>query len=429
MKKTFLGLTAMFVVVFAAPAIAQTGATARVTNPSDGAVLSGSISVGGSGSATAGVKSVKLFVDNALVASTEPSNLRQNADVGYSWNTASGSGGGISRNGWYQVRVEVSANGGATDSSKINVMVDNAPQAPANFDGYVQDQTIELSWSPNPEPDITGYRVEVADAGVWRVASEVATTSYTATLQPGTYQFRVSALRSSPVSANGHASAPSAATTLTIQAPASSGGGSGLVNGGRGGRGAVGGGDRRIYGRDGSASTRDVKDTARAFAGGISFGSISLPGQAGLPSLPGTQPFEWGTYKERLPYSLPEGGVPLDAAPARLAAMSTTRIIPMDALRWVGAGTLMLVVALMLQFVGWRAETIAKLGADGASLRLSLPKVALPKSFPKFTMPKSLPRFNMLKDALSDVNFNDAHVRLRRIQDSVRATWKKARGS
>ena len=83
------------------------------------------------------------------------------------------------------------------------------------------------------------------------------------------------------------------------------------------------------------------------------------------------------------------------------------QVIPLDALRWVGAGALMIVIAILLQFFGWRAETMAKLGADGAAaLKITLPKLQVPA-----------------------VSFKDAHVRLRRIQDRVRATWTKARGS
>ena len=394
MRKFALALTSLFVIVLAAPAIAQTGATAKVTNPDGGQTLSGSVNVGGSGSAAAGVRSVKLFIADRLVASAEPSNLRQDVNVDYNWDTTSAFAGGIAPNGVYEVRVEVTATGGATDSAKIDVMVDNAPQTPAGFDSFVQDEAVSLSWIANPEPDIIGYRIEMNSGSYWVVATQVTTTSYTAVLDPGTYQFRVSALRSSPHAPNGHVSVPTDVTTLTIQAPAGSGTG-GMVKGS--GRGATGGGDPRIYGRDGAASTRDVRNTARAFSGGgLSFGGISLPGQAGLPTMPGAA-FEWGTYKERLPYSLPQGGISLDAAPPRLAAFSTTRIIPMDALRWVGAGVLMIVIALMLQFIGWRAGTIDKLGSEGAaSLKL---------------------------------NFADAHVRLRRSQDRVRAAWKKARGS
>lgn len=410
MKKTALALISMLVLGLASPAMAQTGAGAKINSPGEGAALSGSVSVSGTSTASTGVRTAKLFIDDNLVASASPSNLRTTVDLNYSWDTTQAFGGGISRNGWHQIRVETTATGGGSSTSKISVMVDNAAQAPSGLDGYVQDTTASLSWSPNPEPDIAAYRIEIGNAGSWSTATETTGTSHTFSLQPGTYDFRVVALRSSPSLPNGRPSAPSAPVTLTIQSPEAVGGSTGGTGGGTsgGGRGAVGGGDPRVYGRDGAASTRDVKDTARAFSsGGLSFGGISLPGQAGLPDLPGTQPFEWGTYKERLPYSLPQGGIPLDAAPPRLAALSTTKIIPMDALRWVGAGALMIVLAVFLQFFGWRAETIAKLGAEGAAaLKLSFPKIAKPA-----------------------VSFSDAHVRLRRIQDRVRATWTKARGS
>ena len=160
-----------------------------------------------------------------------------------------------------------------------------------------------------------------------------------------------------------------------------------------------------MYGRDGGASAREVRRAARAFSGGsaFSFGNISLPGSIGLPNLPGAgDSFEWGTYKERLPYSLPQGGIPLDVASPRLAALSTTKVIPLDALRWVGAGVLMIVLAMFLQFFGWRSETIAKLGVDAAqALRISMP----------------------------DVSFKDANVRIRRLQDRIRTARKKTGSS
>jgi hypothetical protein len=420
-RKLALVLTGILVFGFAAPAFAQTGASAKVNNPGDGAVVSGSTGVSGTASAGTGVRNAKMFINDSLVASAEPSSLRQNVDLNYNWDTTSAMGGGIARNGWYTIRVEMNATGGGTSSSKVSVMVDNAPQAPSGFDGYVQDTTATLSWGANPEPDIQAYRIEVANDGAWSTVTETTGTSYTANLQPGSYQFRVLALRSSPAYANGHPSTPSSTLTLTIQAPPSSGGSGtgsgGVIGSGGGGRGATGGGDPRVYGHDGAASTRDVKDTARAFAsGGISFGGISLPGGMALPNLDTAAPFKWGTYKERLPYSLPQGGIPLDAAPPRLAALSTTRIIPMDALRWVGAGVLMIVIAALLQFVGWRAETIARLGTDGAAaLRIAIPKIAIPRSFPKVAMPA--------------VSLKDANVRLRRVQDRVRAAWTKARSS
>lgn len=421
MRRT-IALVSILILGFAAPVFAQTGVSAKVTSPSDGATVNGYTGVTATASASTGVRNARMFIGDTLVASAEPSNLRQSVDLNHNWDTASSFFGGSSRNGWYQIRVEVTATGGGSSTSKIDVMVDNPAQSPGNFAGYVQDDTVHLSWAPNPEPDLIGYRVEIAEAGTWTLAAETTATTYGATLQPGTYQYRVLAVRSSPTSAGQRVSEASPAVTLTIAAPETSGAG-GSVSGPKGGRGAVGGGDPRVYGRDGAASTRDVKNTARAFSsGGLSFGGLSLPGQAGLPDLPSTAPFEWGSFKERLPYSLPEGGVALDAAPQRLAAVSTTTIIPMDALRWVGAGTLMIVLAVMVQFFGWRADTIARLGSEGAdALRLTMPRVSIPNfSIPKVSIPNvSVPA----------VSLQDAHVRLRRIQDRVRTTWSKARRS
>jgi len=344
----------------AAPAFAQTGATARVLAPADGQVVVGTVTARGEGSATAGVRSVKLFIEGALVATKESSELRQRLEVDYSWTTTS------VRNGWYQIRVDVAAAGGGSASSHRNIRVDNAPSTPTGFTGTVKDQTVFLSWAPNPEPDISGYRIETLIGDSWTLVTETNSTSYAAEVDPGTYQYRVTALRSSPTMAGGRPSDPTSATAVTVEPPPPSqvpktGGG---VGGGR----VKGDDDPRIYGRDGRGTTADVRGTARKFAGGgLSFGGLSLPGQLGLPSLPTTESFKWGSYKESLPYSLPEGGIPLEAAPPRLAALSTTKVLPLDALRWVAAGALMLVVAGLLHFFGLRAEIAEKLAASKAA--------------------------------------------------------------
>ncbi len=360
MKRSALALISGLVFGMAAPAFAQTGVTARVLAPNDGEVVVGTVTARGEGSSTAGVRNVKLFIEDSLVASKETSELRQRLEVDYSWNT------NTVRNGWHQVRVEVAAAGGGTATSHLNVRVDNAPQVPSNLSGSVHDQTISLSWSPNPEPDISGYRIETLSGDAWSLVTETSSTNYAAEVAPGTHQYRVIALRTSPTMPGGRPSDPTSPTALTVAAPPP-----GQVPGGAGTSGGGttrGDADRRIYGNDGRGTAGDVKDTARRFAGGgLSFGGLSLPGQLGLPSLPTSESFEWGSFQERLPYSLPEGGIPLDAAPPRLAALSTTTVLPLDALRWVAAGALMLVVAGLLQFLGMRAEITEKLGTSKTS--------------------------------------------------------------
>lgn len=359
MKRFALALIAALVmglIVGAVPAVAQTGVTAKVLAPNDGEVVVGTVTVRGEGSAAAGVRSVKLFIEDSLVASKETSEVRQRLEVEHSWTT-----GGI-RNGWYQVRVEVAAAGGGSAVSQLNVRVDNAPQTPAGFSGAVRDQTVSLSWAPNPESDISGYRIEVLSNDAWAAVTETNSTTYAAEVAPGSYQYRISALRNSPTMPGGRPSDPTSPIAVTVESPPPGevpGGGTGV------GSGTTRGTDNpRIYGSDGRGTRGDVRDTAARFAGGgLSFGGLSLPGQLGLPSLP-TSDFEWGSYKEQLPYSLPEGGIPLAAAPPRLAALSTTKVIPLDALRWVAAGALLIVIAGLLQFLGLRAEAMEKLGAS-----------------------------------------------------------------
>ena len=364
MKRFALVLTAGLVVGLmvgsAVPAAAQTGVTAKVLAPNDGEVVVGTVTVRGEGSSAAGVRSVKLFIEDSLVATRETSEVRQRLEVEHSWST-----GGI-RNGWYQVRVEVAGGGGGSATSQLNVRVDNAPQTPANFSGSVRDQTVSLAWAANPEPDISGYRIEVFSGDSWSVVTETGSTNYAAEVAPGSYQYRISALRNSPTMPGGRPSDPTSPIAVTVEAPPPDAvpGSGGSVGGGGPTKGT---GNQRIYGSDGRGTRRDVTATARRFAsGGLSFGGLSLPGQLGLPSLP-TSDFEWGTYKEQLPYSLPEGGIPLTAAPPRLAALSTTKVIPLDALRWVAAGALMIAIAGLLQLLGLRAEVIEKLRASSTA--------------------------------------------------------------
>ena len=346
------GLVVGLMVGGTVPAAAQTGVTAKVLAPNDGEIVVGTVAVRGEGSAAAGVRSVTLFIEDSLVATKETSEVRQRLEVEHSWNT-----GGI-RNGWYQVRVEVTAAGGGNAVAQLNVRVDNAPQTPASFSGSVRDQTVVLSWAPNPEPDISGYRIEVLRGDAWSVLAETGSTNYAAEVAPGNYQYRISALRNSPTMPGGRPSDPTTPIAVTVDAPPP---GEVPGSGGQAGPGTTKGTDNpRIYGSDGRGTRRDVTATARRFAGGgLSFGGLSLPGQLGLPSLP-TSDFEWGSYTEKLPYSLPEGGIPLAAAPPRLAALSTTKVIPLDALRWVAAGVLMIVIAGLLQLLGLRAEATGK---------------------------------------------------------------------
>jgi hypothetical protein len=411
MKRLAPALVVAIVALLTAPAFAQTGVTARITAPNDGQTVTGTVGVHAEASAGVGVKSVKLFLQDILVGSAEPSNLRQEAGVDYSWDTKNALTGGLARNGWYTLRVEATANGGATDKQVINVALDDPPQSPTGLDHWVSGQTVSLTWTANPEPDIIGYRVEVSTGDdAWSAVTQTTHTAYSGDVDPGSYEYRVVALRSSPSLAEGRASSPTTPVPLTVQAVGADG------TPAKGGRGRNGGGmfgdaDPRVFGRDGRGTRHDARSTARGFAGGgISFGGLSLPGQIGLPSLPGSRPFEWGTYKEKLPYSIPEGGIAMDAAPARLAALSTTTVLPLDGLRWVASGLLMIVLAGLMQMLGMRG--IAE-------------KVAVAQ-WPTIDLNAVVGRLR--RTTVPTVSFDNALIRVRRVQDRVRTTWTKARG-
>lgn len=347
-------LALLFSAVVAAPAFAQSAPDARITSPGDGAAIAGGTTVRAEGSSATGVNRIQLFIEDQLVASKDPADLRQNIDIEYSWDTTTALGGGIARNGWYQIRVRVTGTGGATTDATRNVRVDNSAQAPSGLSVSVSQQTVSLSWSANPEPDIDGYRIEADGGSGFYGVGSTGNTSYAYQAEPGTYSWRVVALRSSVVYEGGKASDPSATVGGTVAAP-SSGSGNGAGSGG------VNGSDEKVFGSSNKAAKRYIAQTKQRFArgfGGFASAGLSLPGAAiGLPHLPDSDVLEWGTYKNKLPYNIPQGGIELEATDLMpLAAPSTTHVIPLDALRLVAAGLLMVMIAGLLQFLALRAE-------------------------------------------------------------------------
>lgn len=357
MRRLSAVLALFLIVIVAAPALAQSGPEAAVTSPGDGAAISGGTMVRAEGSAATGVNRIQLFVEDKLVASKEPSDVRQNVDIEYSWDTTrSLADSRIARNGWYQIRVRVTGTGGSSTDATRNVRVDNAPQTPSGLTVDISEQTVALSWSPNPEPDISGYRIEADNGDGFSGIETTSSTSYAYKADPGTYSWRVVALRSSLVYEGGKPSDPSAAVAGTVTAPPTSSGGSGGA-----GKGGVNGSNEKVFGGSNKAAKKYIRQTKKAFArgfGGFASAGLSLPGAAiGLPHLPDSDVLEWGTYKNKLPYSIPAGGVELESTDLMpLAAPTTTHVIPLDALRLVAAGLLMVMIAALLQLFALRTE-------------------------------------------------------------------------
>lgn len=349
MRRALVVMAVIACLAIALPAAAQKALSVRLTSPNDGARAEGTVNVHAEASSAAGVKSIAIFIDGLKVASREPSGIAQSSSVDYSWDTTISTGSSqIAPNGEYTVRVEARDGSGATDATQAVVLVDNGVSQVSGVSVTDDGKSATVSWSANPEPDVLSYRVERDSGEGFVTAGETQQTSFTESLQPGDYLYRVTAIRRSPTSPSGRVGSPSAAVAVRITAPPPPSSATGK-NGGGGGSGAA------VKG-----NTEKGFVTASGKRLGISGlpGGISLPGLTGLPSFPtGELPFDWGTFEKKLPYSFPRSAGDGDVLAAdNVAAMSPWRIIPPDGLRWLAAGLFMVVTAGLLQFLAARTK-------------------------------------------------------------------------
>jgi hypothetical protein len=405
MRRLLVALSASALLLAAAsPALAQTGVSAGLSGVSNGQTITGGVTLRGSASAAAGVKSLTILINNSPVKSASYDDVQSNASIDYGWST----GGG--RNGEYLIKVRATGNGGSSDEKTARVYVDNAPSTPSGVSASQTDGVVTVSWSANPEPDIIAYRVERDGGSGWATAGQTSSTSLMESPGPGNFSYRVTALRSSPSTSGGKPSSPSGSAAVTVPQPpptsagsdgtGSSGGagtgssGGGIAGSGSGGGNSGGGGGVPGYG-DNSASGRGGKNGGAGgpgsnggggvplgyggtfTAGGRSLGSIGLPGTLSLPGRPGSRVLSStaapaagdGTFEEALPYDLDvPGSSRLDNGGFGIAAISEDwSIIPPDGLRWVAAGLLFMVAAAALKFLERRVAASELASAASAS--------------------------------------------------------------
>ena len=343
--KTFAIGSALALILLAAPsASAQRAVNASLSGVSDQQVIQNIVPLKAEGSSAAGIRRLTMWIDGDVVAEVAPNNLRQRAEATFDWDTTRYvSSDQLARNRAYDIRVKAVSNSGAEDETRTHVIVDNIPTMPLGLTAAVTDNEISLKWSANPEPDIIGYRVERFYGDKYVPAKVVEATSYSETRNPGKYSYRVVALRHSEVISEGLESEPS--TSVTAAVARSAGTSLEQTTGGTKGRSS----------RRGSTSGKGV----RIGAGGLPSGAAlpHIPRMSGLPDAP--PPAPWGSFEKRLPYKLPKGGVPLQAAPAGSLQTSWT-VVPPDGLRWVALGLLLMVLAAASRFIAWRLKPDAK---------------------------------------------------------------------
>jgi hypothetical protein len=231
--------------------------------------------------------------------------------------------------------VHAVATGGADDQSSIEVETNNPPVTPAGVSVRATDDGVGLTWSANPEPDLIEYVVERDSGSGYVVVGEVESNKFAEDLVAGHYAYRVTAVRSSPVDADGISSVPSEPAAFTIASSAA-------------------GGDAAVTKLEGShplGRGGGLPRNGRSASGlAALLGGSALPSAGKLPAIPSSAGIPWGTYNPELPY----GDDDAAAAPPGLrsrpvSASGPLSVIPPDGLRWVAAGLLLLVVAGLSQ--------------------------------------------------------------------------------
>lgn len=330
----------LLVLAQAVPAAAGNAVDVELKGVQRGAVVEGTIPLAATASSPAGIKRVDITIDDRVVSSVEPSGIKQSADVSFSWVTALRlDSSELASNGEYVIAATAIANGGADAKAIYRVIVDNPPATPTGVSATVTGDGVSLTWDPNREPDLLGYEVERGIEGDFEILGRTTETSAVDPAGPGTYSYRVTAIRSSSARSTGRPSTPSEEIVVTIQ---------GAVTQSPGGERSRGAGS---FGRGRGFQVEDGAIAPRGLPSGA-----SLPGAVGLPGLPAPA-IDPGTYENELPYDLPEGGIPLSASGVDPLGETWTPV-PADGLRWIAAGALLIALATLLRLLARRLDAV-----------------------------------------------------------------------
>lgn len=370
-RLSYLFVFTALLLFVAAPAHAQTAPKATVSGPGEGQAVQDTVHIHGEGSADLGIRRLEISIEGTVVAETEPSSMRTNVSLDYDWNTTQQlGGGGIARNGQYTIKVTATARGGGSSTDQRTVAVDNAASQPNGLSVDAADGFVNLTWSPNPEPDITTYLIQRDDGSGMTTVAQTNETSASDQPPAGDWTYFVSAVRYSAVSQSGNQSHPAQSDGVHIDAPVptedpsseepSAGGGSTGASPssapGTSGKPSKNGG-----GKVGSVPVKAYGVKGKRLSGTIGLTGFSkLPALSGLTSLPRLPEAQdavmaWGTYDEQLPYELQSAETNPRAAGVGVGTEQTSWILmPPDGLRWVALGMLFVAAAALLKVLAVR---------------------------------------------------------------------------
>jgi hypothetical protein len=206
-------------------------------------------------------------------------------------------------NGAYELRVSIEI-GRDTQERSLDLTLSVPPASPSDVRASAAGQQVTVEWGRASEPDLAGYRVErAAGSGSWsnRAQLGASSTAFADEPGPGTYRYRVVALR--PDGKGGTYEVTSREASVTVAEPPredasqgrdGSGGdgigddGSDVTDGGRGDEdGARPDGDASDQGSD--AGSRDDDDREVADDGSAGGNGVGPAGGSGTRSSASTQ--------------------------------------------------------------------------------------------------------------------------------------------
>lgn len=228
-----IGLFFLSVVVPISPALGAVDASVQFLEaPAAGSVLKGSHKVVAEANAASSLKSFAVKIEpleeghkiepgGAVVYSYAPGTTT--AQIEIDWDTTK-----LTRfNGNYRLIATATSQVDEATAYVQQLKVDNPPQTPTGLVAKNSSGVPTLSWKANPEPDILLYRVlRSVKGGPFSTLAEVREVTFEDKQAPkgAELRYKVLAVRASPVTSGGIASASTSPTPTLFIVPASQAG-------------------------------------------------------------------------------------------------------------------------------------------------------------------------------------------------------------